>query len=294
MGSYVVRELLERNHHVRCLVRPGSTHKLEVDADGVDLVFGDITDPQSLEGSLDGCDAVIHLVGIIEENRRKGITFDAIHYQGTVNVADEAYRANVGRFVHMSANGARPDGSSRYQTSKWRGEEYLRSAGVFDWTIFRPTIIFGKPGAEVPEFATRLTNTLVRPFPVLPILGDGTYEIQPVSVEVVARAFVQALDRRVTTGKTYCVAGPDRYTFDQIVDILARALGGEPKRKLHVPLGLIEPVIEAAAPTGLLPISPDQLRMLTAGNTCDPTDFNCDFDVNHKPFSPETLTYLRS
>lgn len=294
VGSYILRELLEQGHSVRCLVRPGSTSKLGGTADDVDLVYGDITDAHSLEGKMAGCDAVIHLVGIIEENRRAGMTFETVHYDGTVNVADEARRSEVRRFVHMSANGADPKGGSRYLISKWRAEEYLRSANAFDWTIFRPSIIFGEPGEQVPEFVSRLADTLVRPLPILPIMGDGTYELQPVAVETVARAFVQAIVREATGGQTYCVAGHEIYTFNEVVDIIARALGGPEKRKVNVPLALIRPVVELVAPTGLLPISPDQLKMLTGGNTCDPTAFNRDFDVSHRPFTPETLSYVRS
>jgi NADH dehydrogenase len=294
VGSYILSELLARGHVARCLVRPGSTDKLEAGPDTVDLVYGDITDAHSLEGTLDGCDAVIHLVGIIEENRRTGMTFDAIHYQGTVNVADEARSARIQQFIQMSANGADPQGESRYLTSKWRAEEYLRSVEYFDWTVFRPSIIFGEPGEDVPEFVTRLADTLVRPLPILPIMGDGTYELQPVAVEVVARAFVQALEREVSVGKTYCVAGPEVFTFNEVVDIITRALGYREKRKINVPLALVRPMIELAAPTGLLPISPDQLKMLTTGNTCDPTAFNQDFDVDHRPFAPENLSYVGS
>ena len=294
VGSYVLRELLEQGHSVRCLVRPGSTSKLVSNTDEVEVVYGNITDPNSLEGTMETCDAVIHLVGIIEENRRTGTTFEAIHYEGTVNVAGEARSAGIKRFIHMSANGADPNGGSRYLTTKWRAEEHLRSSDYFDWTIFRPSIVFGEPGDDVPEFVSRLADTLVRPFPVLPILGDGTYELQPVAVETVAAAFVQALDRDETIGQTYCVAGEQVFSFNEVVDIIARAVGGRVKSKVNVPLLFARPMIELVAPTGLLPISPDQLKMLTEGNTCDPSAFNRDFDVTHRPFTPESLSYLRS
>lgn len=293
VGSYILKELIDQGHSVRCLVRPGSTEKLPVDAGAVDVVYGDITDPHTLHGKLDGCDAVIHLVGIIEEKRSEGITFDAIHYQGTVNVADAARAANITRFVQMSANGAGPAANTRYLTSKWRAEEYLRSSNFLDWTIFRPSIVFGEPGEQQPEFVTRIANTLVRPFPVLPILGDGFYRLQPIAAEVLAKAFAQALVREETFGQAYCAAGTEEYSFNEVVDILALAIGRRPRRKINVPLGLARPAIELAAPTGLLPISPDQLKMLVGGNTCDSTAFNRDFDLTHVPFSAESLSYLR-
>lgn len=294
VGSYVRSELLRQNHQVRCLVRPGSTPKLGADSGRVEIVYGSVTDPHSIADKCVGCDAVIHLVGIVEEHPRQGVTFEAVHYEGTVNVVNEAQKSGVSRFIQMSANGARPDGVSAYQTSKWRAEQYVQTADFKHWTIFRPSIIFGKPATGTPEFATRLANTLVKPFPVLPILGDGRYELQPVAVEVVAAAFVQALKNEAAAGQTYCVAGERRFTFEEVVDIITQALERSSKPKVHVPLWLAEPLIKAAAPTGLLPISPAQLRMLVDGNTCDSSAFTRDFEVTNRPFSSETLSYLRA
>ena len=144
VGRHTLRELIRQGHAVRCLARK-KTPSLAALSARVEQVVGSITDPDALRGSMDGCDAVVHLVGIIRENPARGVTFDALHFGGTKTVADEARNAGVSRFVHMSANGARPDGVSAYQTSKWRAEEYVRGAGFAHWTIFRPSLIFGDP-----------------------------------------------------------------------------------------------------------------------------------------------------
>ncbi len=328
VGTYVLRALLERGHTVRCLLREGtldqldagaapvaegdSSHETVVEGMGtgaavsvpdsraperggaVEVVYGDVTDLATLQGDMRGCDAVVHLVGIIEENRPKGITFERIHVRGTRTVVEEAKAAGVSRFVHMSANGARADGTSAYQTTKWQAEEIVRAAAFDVYFIFRPSIIFGDPGGERVEFASRLADTLIRPFPILPILGDGKYALQPVHVTTVADAFAQAVGMEPPEGdRAYCVAGHDMLTFDETVDRITRGMGKRPKPKIHQPLWLAKTLVNTAGEVGLLPISPAQFKMLIEGNTCDSERFYADFDVTAIPFTPENLSYLQ-
>lgn len=292
VGGYVLRELLREGHVVRCLVRRSGRDPAVSDAN-VEEFEGDVTKPASLEGAADGCDAVIHLVGIIDEKRSKGITFEAVHFGGTKAVVNEAVRAKVQRFIHMSANGARPDGVSRYQTTKWKAEQYLINASFDHWTILRPSTIFGDPGEENPEFAVRLAKTLIKPFPILPIFGDGSFLMQPVSVEEVASAFVQSLTSEAARGRSYCVAGEERLTYKEVIDRITRAAGFHTKLKIRQPIWLVRPVIQSVGRLGILPISPDQFEMLIEGNTCDSSDFYRDFDVTYKPFVPANLEYVR-
>ena len=292
VGSYLVRELVAQGHTARCLLRDPTTD-LGVDEDAVERIKGDVTDPKSFAGTMRGCEAVIHLVGIIDEQPSKGITFEAIHDAGAKHVVEEAVEAEVRRFVLMSANGTRKDGVSRYQTTKWQAEEYVRAAGFDHWVILRPSLIFGQPRPGQPEFCTRLVSQLIKPFPVLPVFGDGKYEMQPISVEEVAAAFVQALTLEAAHGQTYCVAGKDAYPYTEILDRITRGLGREPKLKIHNPIWLVRPAVQTLGAWGLLPISPDQFEMLLEGNTCDSSAFYRDFDVTYKPFTPENLAYVK-
>ncbi|SHK35221.1 complex I NDUFA9 subunit family protein [Rhodothermus profundi] len=292
VGRYVLRALRTAGHQVRCLVRQPD-RPLPVEDEGVEKVAGDLLRPETFAGTLEGCEAVVHLVGIIAEKPRQGITFDAVHRRGTLHIVEAAQQAGIARFIHMSANGARPDGITAYQTSKWEAEEIVRRAGFAHWTIFRPSVIFGDPQGAPMEFVTQLARRLVRPFPVLPVFGDGRYQLQPVAVDVVASAFAQALTREAAHGQTYCVAGPGPLSYDEILDIIARALRGKPRPKLHVPLAPIQVLVNTLGRVGLLPITPEQLAMLVEGNTCDPTAFYRDFEVPQIPFTPETIAYVR-
>ena len=293
VGSYILRELLRRDHTPRCLVR-GSADDLAVQDDAIEPVRGDITDPASLDDAVEGCDAVIHLVGILEERPSQGVTFERIHVGGTRHVVAAARAAGVDRFVHMSANGARPEGGTAYQRTKWRAEQLVTDAGFDHWTVFRPSLLFGAPDPGRPEFASQLLRDLIRPFPILPVFGDGTYELQPVPATAVAAAFVQALTADAAHGHTYVAAGADRLPYVEVLDRIAEGAGLAPKPKVHVPLPLARLGVYTAGRVGLLPISPAQFEMLVEGNTGDASAFLADFDLSPRPFTAENLAYLQS
>lgn len=293
VGSYVLRELLRQHHTPHCLVR-GSAADLAVQDDAIRVVSGDVTDPASLNGAFAECEAVIHLVGIIEESPAQDVTFERLHVEGTRHVVEAAQAAEVDRFIHMSANGARPDASTEYQRTKWEAEQIVEESGFPHWTIFRPSLLFGEPDPGRPEFASRLLDDLVRPFPLLPVFGDGTYEMQPVHVTAVAEAFVEALGVKAAHHQTYVAAGRDRFPYVDVLDRIARGAGLEPKPKAYIPLPLARLGVHTAGRLGLLPISPAQFEMLVEGNTGDQTAFYQDFELSQIPFTPENLTYLAS
>ena len=291
VGSYLVPALLAEGHTVRALTREPAP---DLDAtDGVETVRGDVTDPGSLSGAMTGAEAVVHLVGIIDESPSKGVTFERIHVDGTRNVAYSAKEAGIARFVHMSANGARADGRSEYQTTKWRAEEVVRGAHFEHLVVFRPSTLFGDPGPEHPEFAKRLWETLVQPFPILPVFGDGRYELQPVHVRACAEAMARAVSRDASSGESYCVAGHERVPYREVLRRIARGGGIEPKPTAPVPIFAARLGVNTLGRAGLLPISPAQFEMLVEGNTCDPTAFFEDFGVETPPFTAEALDYLR-
>src|SRR5690606_8248210 len=284
--SHVVPALLRHGHAVRALVRAGDGPP------GAEVVRGDVTEPASLDGRFDGVEAVVHLVGIIDEKPSKGVTFERVHVDGTRHVIEAARAAGVRRYVHMSANGARPDGVSRYQTTKWAAEELARGAGFEHLVVFRPSTLFGDPGPENPEFAKRLWQDLVKPFPVLPVFGDGRYALQPIHVGAVAEAFARAVTRAASNGRRYCAAGRERMPYVEVLDRIAEGGGVAPKRKLPVPMALARLAVRTVGALGLLPISPDQFEMLVEGNTCDPSAFFADFEVESPPFDAAHLAYL--
>lgn len=315
VGHHLLRTLISKGHTVRCLVRKGSLDKLlfpedrlavlnerETDAQPtaeVEVVYGDVTDVTTFDEALVGCDAVIHLVGIIEEDPHRNVTFERLHVGATRAIVEATRAAGVPRLVHMSANGARADAPSDYHTTKWRAEEIVREAvfagQIESAVLFRPSILFGDPGEDRPEFASQLLRQLIRPFPIVPVLGDGKYRLQPIAVEQVAEAFAEAVTMPLEAGevRSYCAAGPEALTFDETLDRIAQGSGRKPRPKVHLPMPLARFMVNTLGRVRLLPISPAQFQMLVEGNTCDASDFVKDFGLDLIPFTPDNLAYLR-
>lgn len=245
---------------VRLLVRDIDKHG-ELESQHVEVVEGDVTDAGSLRDAMHGCSTVIHLVAIIEESGRQ--TFDQVIRQGTENAVNEARAAGVRRFMHMSALGAANLPEFPYHQAKWRAEEAVRASGL-DWTIFRPSIIFG-PGDG---FISTLAG-VVRSLPVTPVAGDGKSRFQPIAVGDVATAFVRAIDDATAIGETYELGGPDVVTYEQLLGLIARQLG-KSRPSIHVPVPLVRLGVALSKPLPKRlrpPVTTEQLKMLALDNT---------------------------
>jgi len=282
VGREVISQLVALGHQVRAL-----THRNDVLDSAVETVGGDIGEVDSLSGSLKGCDAVIHLVGIIRESPAKGVTFAKLHVEATQNMVRAATEQGVRRFLHMSANGARADAVTDYHKTKWAAEEELRRSNL-DWTIFRPSLIFGPHDQFV-----NLLAQLIRTLPLVPVMGDGRYRLQPVWVGDVAAGFVRALNCRESIGRSFECGGPEAYSYDQILDLIGRALGKSKVRKFHQPLLLMKPVVAAMQSIPQFPMTSDQLAMLLEGNICDPEPWRRALNLDLKGFTEGISEYLR-
>jgi NADH dehydrogenase len=282
VGREVIRQLLAAGHEPVCLVRPSSENKLP-EVRGLTIRFGDVTKPASLDGALEGCQAIIHLVGIIREFTDRAITFDRLHRLGTANMVAAAEAQQVERFIHMSSNGVKENAATEYYRSKWQGEQVLRGSGL-SWTIFRPSVIFGVED----DFCNRLAE-MIRRLPVVPVLGNGRYRIAPVAVEDVAAGFVAALQEPASIGRAYHVCGRDSFTFNELLDQIGRALGRSRVSKAHHPLFLVKPLVASLQFLPSFPLTSEQLTMLVAGNVCDPKPWMVAFGIEPRSFS-EAIT----
>jgi len=280
VGSAVVSELLKAGHEVRILSRKAPEKLPEV----VTHVSGSVVTNEGLDKLVEGVDAVIHLVGIIRENGTN--TFKAVHHEGTVNVIVATSKAGVRRYLHMSAMGTRDGAVSRYHQSKWAGEEAVYASGL-DWTIFRPSTIFG-PGDS---FINMLADTM-RKTPIMPVLGGGWNLMQPVFVNDVAASFRAALEAEIQINKIYELGGPVIFTLKQILGKLLQIIDIK-TILIDVPMPLVSVAVWVAERLGItLPVTSDQLIMLGEDNIRTgggPVD---ELGIDWTPFEEGIRTYL--
>ncbi len=293
VGSYLVDALLANDMQPVLLVREGSESKVR-HRDRCILVNGDIDATDAIEKVVDGSDAVIYNIGILRAFPHRGITFEKLQDEAARRVIDTAAVQGVRRFLLMSANGVKPDGTA-YQRTKYNAELHLKDKDL-DWTIFRPSVLFGDPRGRM-EFATQLSAEIIdSPLPaplfhsgLLP-LDAGRFPMSPVHVSDVAAAFVKALQDPKTIGQTYHLGGPETITWREILTRLAKARG---RKKWMLPA----PALGVMAAAALLdrfeafPITRDQIRMLLEGNACPPDDL-VTLGIEPQRFSAEALQYL--
>jgi NADH dehydrogenase len=214
--------------------------------------LGDVTQLETVRQAMQGVETVIHLVAIIRE--REGVTFDEINVRGTRNVVQAAQESGVKRFIHMSALGVSPNPRYRYTHSKWQGEEVVRSSNL-DFTIFRPSVIFGEGSGFTEQIARSL---MIFPF-LAPVPGSGKTRFQPIWVEDVVTCVMQVLGKGKSE-KLYEIGGPEHLTYEEILDKVMRALAIK-RIKVHLPLPVMRPVV--AAMEKVMPNPPVTLVELT-------------------------------
>ncbi len=303
VGRYIVRRLLAEGITPVCLVR--STERLRrqhrnVSPDRIVSVVGDVCDRDALSSAMDGCDAVIHLVGIILQRRLRRATFHKIHVVGTHNVVDAAQGAGVSRFLHISALGTRENAVAPYHRTKWEGELCVRASGL-DWTVFQPSLIHG-PDGEFMQLMRRFVCGWLPP--IIPYFGDGRAKLQPISVLDVADCFVSALSRDETIGKAYPLGGPKEYSwigfYNACRALMPQAKSWKPMVSQPVPLAKALAKIVAApmamaeliAPTlGMFRFDGGQVTMSQEDNVCDHTIAEQAFGVRVRPFEDELSVY---
>ena len=276
LGRRVVARLLGAGHSVRTMVRrPGSESVFANPP--TEVCYGDVTDPDALTEACRDISEVIHLVAVIRGGERQ---FDAINRQGAANVAAAAKEAgSVRRFIHVSALGAADNPRLRYLYSKWQGEQEVIASGL-PHVIIRPSLIFG-PGDEF----TTAVAALVRTMPVTPVIGSGNNRLQPIHVDDVARCIVSSVGGNIRGSRILEIGGPQRLSYNEIVGIVARAMGKK-RLRLNIPLWKIRPMVAAMdIITPHAPINRAMLQLVTLRNVAEPDSVERVFGFRPRPLA---------
>lgn len=213
---------------------------------------------------------VINLAGILHDRQGQpyGPGFKSTHVDLTQTIIEAMKSTGVKRYLHMSALGASSKGPSMYSRSKGDAENIVKNSNL-DWTIFRPSVIFG----EKDQFIN-LFGKLQKLAPVLPLAGASVL-FQPVSVEDVAKAFVKSVDMMQTIHQVYDLGGPKTYTLSQIVQLAGKKIGCQrPVIPLPRWAGYLQAFLLEFAPGPTL-MSRDNLASMSQDNILDKNAPNC-------------------
>ena len=257
IGEGLIPLLLKRGDTVRLLSR-GATDARESWPDGIEPFPADVSDPDTLVGCADGCDAVVHISGIVEE-RPPEVTFESVNVQGTANLLAACSASGAPRFVFISSLGAER-GSSPYHHSKFAAENLVRQYPG-EWLVIRPGNVYG-PGDEIISLLIRL----VRALPVVPVVGDGEQPFQPVYYTDLGRCIAAAIDAEGLSGETLDAAGVETTSTRDLIARIARIVGLE-ITPVPIPSLATALATRAAKAAGLeFPLNESKLTMLLEGN----------------------------
>ncbi|HEY3181123.1 MAG TPA: complex I NDUFA9 subunit family protein [Casimicrobiaceae bacterium] len=226
VGSHLTAALSAAEWRVYVITRSRARARHLLLLPTVEVIQADPYDGAALTNLFRGADAVVNLVGILNE-RAPRVTFDRVHVELARNVVAACRSANVRRLLHMSALNADRSGPSRYLKTKGEAEDVVMESGLA-WTIFRPSVIFGREDSFLNMFAK-----LMRHLPVIALAAPNT-RFQPVHVADVARCFVQALGDDETIGHRFNLCGPKVYTLRNLVEYVGAVTG---LRRPVIPLG---------------------------------------------------------
>jgi uncharacterized protein YbjT (DUF2867 family) len=253
VGRHLVARLLQAGDRVTVLSRGVDPGKRALRPPGASLIEGDVSDRGFLSAVLDDADAVINLIGILNEKGDRGDGFEHVFVGITESLIAAMKDMGVRRLLQMSALNA-GHGDSHYLQSRGRAEQRVRASGL-DWTVFRPSVIAGPGDGLFCRF-----DGLLRFAPVLPI-GRADARFQPVWVGDVVEAFARALDDRRSIGDSFDLVGPDVMSLRRIVRLAARGRG-----RYRAVLGLPQKLGQLQANIGEFlpgkPISRDNWRSL--------------------------------
>lgn len=261
LGHYVLPALSGDGHHCLALTRyrPGCRDLTVLPR--VTVAQQGKWDSDALSRRFQGADAVVNMVGILNEKGRKGDGFRKVHVELLQDAIGACRDAGVGRFVQVSAVGA-GKGESHYLKSKGAAEELLRAASDLDVTIIQPSVIFGRGDAFFNRFAA-----LLRVAPLLPLACPDA-RMQPVWARDVAALIARVMDEPSAFGQTLTAVGPRCYSLRELVEFTAHTAGL--KRKV---IGL--PDWAARLQASIMdfvpgkPFSTDNYRSLQTPNTSD-------------------------
>jgi len=223
VGGHLANLLSDKGYKVRIPSRHPERHRELLILPGVETVAAPRLDAATLRERFAGCDAVINLIGILNERHDDGRGFHAAHVQLARKVVDACRDTGVQRLLHMSALGADAQaGPSHYLKSKGEAEDLVHEAGSesLQVTSFRPSVIFGPGDSLFNRFAL-----LLRLSPVIFPLACPDSRFAPVYVGDVVHAFLHALEDKATVGQRYDLCGPATYTLRELVEYAAACAG---------------------------------------------------------------------
>jgi NADH dehydrogenase len=294
LGRRLSRALMDDGHEVAVMGRDPRKVASIPELAGATGVFGDVTDPYSLKGTLDGYEAIVVAIQFPNypmEQPRKNLTFDRYDREGTEHLLEEAQRANVERFVYVSGVNVHPDSPQPWYRAKGRAERSIQGSGIRH-AILRPSWAYGPGDKALNKFVSIAKLSPVVP---IPTRFDGTspmtQRIQPVASDDIALAISRIFAREDAWGRVIEIGGPEAMTMTEVVRTM---LGVMRKKRLLIPMPTALMKL-ATAPLTLLPkppLTPGAVDFAVQDGLADLTELRSVLEIEPIPLREGLTRYL--
>ncbi len=276
IGSHLLRALVAAGHTVRACVRNQAAAEKHFPGPGYVICdFSKDTTSQQWQEHLTGIDIAINAVGIIRETGSQ--RFDTLHRDAPIALFKAAHDAGVSRIIQISALGADASAQSHYHLSKRAADDYLAELPL-DWTILRPSIVYG-PGAKSMALFRALSA-----LPLTPQVADGQQPVQPLHINDLVRVVMHCLENDRPVHKRIDLVGPQPLTMRELLQLQRNWLGLGRLRALPVPYHLSLAFAGIGGFLGSAPVNRESIEMLQRGNTGDVNVF-----IEHFGFTPRAM-----
>ena len=236
MGTTLVKGLLAKGNQVRVIDIPNHPHKDRLDGTGAEVVFGDITKPETIEHAFEGVKTIFHLAAVLISPDPS--VFERVNVGGTRNLVEGGAKCGAEHFIFVSSISVTYPYTTAYSLSKRECEKIVKSQDAMEWTIIRPSLAYNEYGGQ--EFMMYLDY--LKKFPVVPFIGNGRAIKNPVHVDDLMRGFLAVPGNEKAYGKTYPFCGSEQITIEQLGRLMLKHQGIS-KPFVHIPV----PVCKALA-----------------------------------------------
>jgi NADH dehydrogenase len=278
IGSALVKNLIARGHAVRVLTLPNDPNASHSDGNGVEIVYGDISNPEEVNGICDGIDTVIHLAAVILS--RDEDVFDRVNVTGTRYLLLDARNTGVSHFIYISSASVNYRKMTPYSRSKRIAERYVKESAV-PWTIIRPTLVYGPTGGM--EFDIFLEKLMA--YPIVPVIGKGKALKRPVYIDDLVDGIIKAAAFEHGAGKIYNLSGGSAISMFEMTRLCLTLLGREDKIIVRIPFmacWLLAQLMEKFLKNP--PLSWNMIAGATQRADIDPYDAIIELGYNPIPF----------
>lgn len=286
IGKVVTQELLKAGYQVIAMIRPNAAMPFEPHPN-LEILRADITEYSTYVNSVKDATAIVHLAA----NKYHPKLSYLVNLAGAQNVVRlcKENKFKTKRVINISSQSTKIKWRGVYGESKRQSDEILEQREI-DWTTLKPSLVYGEGEETLFQTIAKYSLSL----PVVPVIGNGKWELYPIDVVDLAQAIISCLEKPKSIHKVYDLGDPRKINFDGLVRLIQKQVGIY-KPIMHVPalIGLVGVYCATKILPGLS-ITVDNVLGSTQNTDCRPQKAIKELGLKLTPLQSGIVKYLGS